>query len=146
VFAQHRDEFVEHHRAGVLAGRPFVPVASAAVDRDDRDRRHTQLRRLRQTLLDTACHDVGGAAALAVQRDDRAQRAGLAGWARDRPIRRDSAAGRRHERTADVGRCRGGRRRHPHSDCPRGHADAETHQRAPTQFWHGGHHAIGGHA
>ena len=43
--AQQRHELVEHHRAGVLAVRPSVPVRRAAVDRGDRERRHAVARR-----------------------------------------------------------------------------------------------------
>lgn len=52
LVAQQRDELVEHHRAAVLAGRPLVPVAAAAVDGDHRERRQPGIDGLGQTLLD----------------------------------------------------------------------------------------------
>jgi hypothetical protein len=122
-----------------------VPVTTAAVHGDDRDRRDTGIDRLRQTLLDAARHDARSILTLAVQRDDRTQRGRLAGRTRDRPIGRHSATRRRDERAVDIcgGRGRGCRWRHTQRRRSGRHADTETQKGASIQFGHGGHHAIG---
>src|ERR1700744_2807665 len=52
--AQHRDELVQHHRAAVFAGSPFMPITSATVDSHYRERRQAGGDGLGQPPLDPA--------------------------------------------------------------------------------------------
>jgi hypothetical protein len=74
-----------------------VPIASAAIDGDDGERRNARRDGLRQSLLDTPGHHACGVLALAVQRDHRPQRRSLPGWAGDRPVCIHATARRGYE-------------------------------------------------
>ena len=101
---QHRDQFVEHHRPGVLTAKPSMPIAVAAVDGDHGERRPARLDQIGEHLFDAETHHLLGAAAHAVQSDHRAQRRDLTGRPGDDVVGQDAAAGRRDERAGHLGR------------------------------------------
>ncbi len=150
LIAEHRDQLVEHHRARVLAGCAFVPITSAAVDRDHRERRQPGRHRLGETLFHPAGHHSGRILSFAVQGDHRAEFAGLARWARDRPVGVRPAACGRYERATGERRGRppglagetGAEARATGTGGAGSRTDAEAQDCATGQVGHAGHLAI----